>query len=99
MVPYCVLWKSLGFFFAKNFSVSFVFFRDVDCFVRGGGSDGNLSQEVSVFVEGLWLVRCSRHEASLFGIRGSKYNREVSVVYPSFAPVDFRLRRREPGVS
>ena len=101
MVPYCVLGKSLGFFFVKYLFVSAVFGWDFGCggviVVRWG--EGDSSDIYFVGHRFSWYSASSRSKYSLYCVWGLEDYGELGVVYPSSFPIDFWLSGCEPGVS
>src|SRR6266852_1481532 len=99
MVPYCVQWESLGFFFTEYFVVFLVFFWYLNsvrlCFFWMYGYP---SYVVSVWVRFSWDVLIPRDKDSSFCIVCSQNDRELRVVNPSLFPIDLGLHHHEPGI-
>ena len=84
MVPYCVLGKSLGFFFVEHLPVSVIFGWDSCCngvrlVWRGEGDSSNID---FVGCRSLWCFAGSWNEYGSFCIWGPEYDGELGVVDP-----------------
>src|SRR6266478_3945913 len=99
MVPDGMLRKSLGFFFAEDFTVFGVFWRDF-CFVYFLGSSYRSFTEQYAFDRGgSWFIYHSRYESCFGCVCSFKHDWQLCVVDPASLPIDFGLYRREPGVA